>query len=73
MTNTNFTTETIQQAFWTPSESSKQLGAKDQILFIYPDRKSNQKDSSYVVVSKQYNSRFVFSVHFSELSRINAA
>jgi hypothetical protein len=71
MTNTNqLTAETIQQALWTPSESAKQRGAKEQLLFVYPDRQSFQRDSSYVVVSKQYNSRHVFSVPFSELSRI---
>ena len=74
MSMSNTTTETaevIQTAFWTPSAYLKQRGAKDQVLFVYPDRQSFQKDSSYVVVSKQYNSRHVFSVRFSELSKIN--
>jgi hypothetical protein len=64
----NSTSEIIQIATWTPSESAKKLGAIKQVLFVYPDRKSTQRDSSYVVVSKQHNSRHVFSVPLSELS-----
>lgn len=72
MSNTTTeTAEVIQTAFWTPNASAKQRGAKDQVLFVYPDRQSFQRDSGYVVVSKQYNSRHVFSVLFSELSKID--
>jgi len=71
MTTTIETSETIQTAFWTPSASRKQLGAEEQVLFVYPDRKSFQRDSCYVVVSKQYNSPYTFSVPFSELSKIS--
>lgn len=71
MSNTTTeTAEVIQTAFWTPSAYLKQRGAKDQMLFVYPDRQSFQRDSGYVVVSKQYNSRHVFSVRFSELSKL---
>jgi hypothetical protein len=70
MTANEVTAETIQQALWTPTGEAINRGAKPQVLFVYPDRKSNQRDSSYVVVSKQYNSRYTFSIPFAELSRI---
>lgn len=72
MSNTTTeTAEVIQTAFWTPNESAKQRGAKEQVLFVYPDRQSFQRDSGFVVVSKQYNSRHTFAVLFSELSKID--
>jgi len=52
----------MKTATWTQS-NGRQL-----MVFVYPEKKSPQREPGYVVVSKQPDSRYVFSVKETELA-----